>query len=112
MDRTILFIQPHFLLGLARVCYTNPAVLALNVTDFAIDVPTPADHGLPYEDLSLDTSDGVRIKSYLLVQRRHLPGDTRDNDSALDADIAEEDRKVSVNRGFATCKRSVASFVE
>jgi hypothetical protein len=63
-------------------------------------VPTPADHGLPYEDLTLDTSDGVRIKSYLLVQRRHLPGDTRDKGSALDADTAEEDRKVSVKRCF------------
>ena len=74
--------------------------MALDVTYFAIDVPTPADHGLPYEDLTLDTSDGVQIKSYLLVQRRHLPGDTHDNDSALDADTAEEDRKVSVNRRF------------
>ena len=55
-------------------------------------VPTPADHGLPYQDLTLDTEDGVKLKSFLLMQRRHLPGEEpRDSD----ADVAEEDRRVS-----------------
>ncbi|CAG8736940.1 13915_t:CDS:2, partial [Acaulospora colombiana] len=54
-------------------------------------VPTPADYGLPYEDLTLDTSDGIKIKCYLMVQRRALPGETAKE--GADVDTAEEDRK-------------------
>lgn len=39
-----------------------------------IVVSTPADHGMPYVEIELETSDGVKIKAYLLVQRRHLAG--------------------------------------
>lgn len=56
------------------------------------------DHGLPYEDLTLDTSDGVRIKGYLLVQRRYLPGDHADGKPLVsEEDVAEADRKVRVH---------------
>jgi abhydrolase domain-containing protein 13 len=59
------------------------------------DVPTPADHGLPYEDVTLDTPDGIKIKCYLLVQRRHLAGNaTEDKEHTGEVDAAEEDRKV------------------
>ncbi|KAG9045743.1 hypothetical protein FS842_001109 [Serendipita sp. 407] len=61
------------------------------------DVPTPAEHGLPYEDLTLDTPDGVKIKSYLLVQRRSLPGDNS-LDKETEEDGAEEDRKFAGTR--------------
>jgi len=58
-------------------------------------VPTPADHGLPYEDVTLDTPDGIKIKCYLLVQRRHLAGSaTEDKEQVGEVDAAEEDRKV------------------
>jgi hypothetical protein len=58
-------------------------------------VPTPADHGLPYEDITLDTPDGVKIKCYLLVQRRHLVGSAaEDRRQTGEMDVAEEDRKV------------------
>lgn len=57
-------------------------------------MPTPADYGLPYEDLTLDTPDGVRIKSYLLVQRRYLSGDKSIDKDASNTDTAEEDRMV------------------
>ncbi|PVF98684.1 alpha/beta-hydrolase [Serendipita vermifera] len=61
-----------------------------------IDVPTPADYGLPYEDLVLDTSDGIKIKCYLLVQRRALPGESAKEEA--DVDTAEEDRKYAGSR--------------
>jgi hypothetical protein len=32
----------------------------------------PSDYGLPYEELSLRTSDGVTIRAYLLLQRKDL----------------------------------------
>lgn len=41
-------------------------------------VSTPADHGMPYVELELETSDGVKIKAFLLVQRRHLAGATEE----------------------------------
>ncbi|OCH84321.1 alpha/beta-hydrolase [Obba rivulosa] len=36
------------------------------------EVPVPAQFGLPYEDLELVTSDDVKIRCYLLLQRRDL----------------------------------------
>ncbi|CCA68369.1 hypothetical protein PIIN_02235 [Serendipita indica DSM 11827] len=59
-------------------------------------VPTPADHGLPYQDLTLDTEDGVKLKSFLLMQRRHLPGE--ESGDSEDVDTAEEDRRFAGNR--------------
>ncbi|KAI0036346.1 alpha/beta-hydrolase [Vararia minispora EC-137] len=35
-------------------------------------VPVPSEFGLPYTDLTLTTPDGVKIKAFLLTQRRHL----------------------------------------
>lgn len=35
-----------------------------------VDVPTPADVGLPYEDVTITTSDKVRIKGYVIPARR------------------------------------------
>jgi hypothetical protein len=32
----------------------------------------PSEFGLPYTDLTLTAPDGVRLKAYLLTQRRHL----------------------------------------
>ena len=36
------------------------------------DVPVPTQYDLPYEDLTLVTQDGVKIKCYLLAQRKEL----------------------------------------
>ena len=33
------------------------------------EVATPAEHGIPFEDVSLTTPDGVRIKAYLMLQQ-------------------------------------------
>jgi hypothetical protein len=35
-----------------------------------VEVPTPADVGLPYEDVTLTTSDRVNIKAYVIPARR------------------------------------------
>lgn len=71
-------------------------VLKRLLTKLHSDVPTPADHGLPYKDITLNTLDGIKIKCYLLVQRRHLLGSSSDDkEQASDVDTAEEDRKVN-----------------
>ena len=37
-----------------------------------LDVPVPTQYDLPYEDLTLVTRDGVKIRCYLLMQRNEL----------------------------------------
>lgn len=37
-----------------------------------IDVPIPSDYGLPYQDLELETSDKVKLRCYLLPQKKML----------------------------------------
>lgn len=37
-----------------------------------LDVPVPTQYDLPYEDLTLVTRDGVKIRCYLLAQRKEL----------------------------------------
>ena len=39
-----------------------------------MSVSTPAEVGLPYEEINLTTSDGVKLRTYVLVQRRDLKG--------------------------------------
>ncbi len=56
-------------------------------------VASPADHGMNYEDLTLETPDKVKIKAYVLIQRRHLPGESTSEDKVV-KDAAEEDRNV------------------
>ncbi|KAF8233868.1 alpha/beta-hydrolase, partial [Tricholoma matsutake] len=36
------------------------------------EVPKPTDFGIPYQDLELKTSDGIRLRCYLLPQSRSL----------------------------------------
>jgi hypothetical protein len=37
-------------------------------------VSTPAEVGLPYEEINLKTSDGIKLRAYVLVQKRELKG--------------------------------------
>ena len=37
------------------------------------DVPKPTDFGLQYEDVALDTPDHIKVRAYLLVQRKNIP---------------------------------------
>lgn len=84
-DRTISSIQVPFHRDLATV-------RMLSLIDFSFilevlylydaispEVPTPAEFSLPYTDLELTTSDGVKLKCYLLLQRPdlHVPGATK-----------------------------------
>jgi abhydrolase domain-containing protein 13 len=38
----------------------------------SIDVSVPSEFGLPYEELILDTPDHVKVRAFLLVQRKEL----------------------------------------
>lgn len=60
------------------------------------DVPTPKDFSLPYTDLTFTTPDGIRLKSYLLMQRPelHVHGATH---IEWDADTDEEGEKEAVS---------------
>ena len=40
-----------------------------------LDVSVPSDYGLPYEELILDTPDHVKVRAYLLMQRKDLAQD-------------------------------------
>ena len=85
----------------------GPLLAAFPVTT---EVSTPMDHGLPYEDLTLDTSDGVRIRAYLLLQRRYLPGDHAEGKPLVsEEDVVEADRKVKtlVNTLPRACSANV-----
>lgn len=52
-------------------------------------MPTPAEYGIPYEDLTLDTPDRVRIRAYLLLQLRELPTFKKSEDGGGDEQSAE-----------------------
>lgn len=49
-------------------------------------MPVPTDFGLPYQDLTLTTPDDVKLKCYLLTQRKELQ-----NVGAADIDASEEE---------------------
>ena len=46
----------------------------LEFTYSTLSVSTPAEVGLPYEEIKLTTSDGVKLRTYVLVQKRDLKG--------------------------------------
>ncbi|KAF8310987.1 alpha/beta-hydrolase [Clavulina sp. PMI_390] len=65
-------------------------------------VSTPQDYGLPYEDLELITSDSVKIKAYLILQR---PNDSGTNifHNSEQATIMQDDK-------FASTRPTVLFF--
>ena len=54
-----------------------------------IDVPTPEQFNIPYEDLELITQDDVRLKCYLMVQKRSL-ADLGATEMVLPEDMTDE----------------------
>lgn len=57
--------------GLSHVSHeliTRP-IRSLHVSGSRTDVPTPDQFGMPFEDVSLETPDGVKIKAFLMLQR-------------------------------------------
>jgi hypothetical protein len=48
----------------------NQICLQRSSTSFLAVVSTPADYDIPYEELELKAADGVKIKAYLLLQKR------------------------------------------
>lgn len=53
-----------------------------------IDVATPADYEIPFENLELTSSDGVRIKAYFMKQRKQLVGHAPE--ASVDESISDE----------------------
>lgn len=43
------------------------------LSTLSVEVPTPADFDLPYQDLPLTTPDNVTLRCYLLTQRTEMP---------------------------------------
>ncbi|ETW75299.1 Alpha/beta hydrolase [Heterobasidion irregulare TC 32-1] len=68
------------------------------------EVPTPAEFSLPYTDLELTTSDGVKLKCYLLLQRPdlHVPGATK-----IEWDSDGDDEKYDM---FAATRPTIIMF--
>jgi hypothetical protein len=56
----------------ALVSFGNAVTFTEAIHPPPIDVATPAEYGIPYSDLTLITPDKVKIRAYLLVQRRTL----------------------------------------
>jgi uncharacterized protein len=63
-----------------------PAVMATNVPPTRLDDATPADSGVPYEDVTFTTSGGVSLSAWYIPSRngaavvlRHGAGSTRSN---------------------------------
>ena len=64
-DSSTLPMHPK---GLVRVHLTSLSVLSSSL----LDVPKPTDVGLPYEDVTLTTSDGLKLKAYVIPARRRF----------------------------------------
>ena len=66
--------------NLPRLRYTTPRPRSdfprnrLECTHGILLVSTPAEVGLPYEEINLTTSDDVKLRAYVLVQKRDLKG--------------------------------------
>lgn len=64
------------------------------------DVPAPTQYDLPYEDLTLVTRDEVKIRCYLLTQRRELNLATKTTFESLKE---AEDPPEKVETGLYLC---------
>lgn len=62
------------------------------------EVSTPSDYNLDYEDVVLDTPDHVKVRAYLLVQRKNLPQGTS---MGVADDMTDEE--VGCTMFLATC---------
>ncbi|KAI1792214.1 alpha/beta-hydrolase [Ganoderma leucocontextum] len=65
------------------------------------EVPVPTDFDLPYRDLPLETPDGVKLRSYLLTQRKELP-----NIGAMPIESPDEES----NEEFAARRPTILMF--
>lgn len=53
-------------------CRTQQTSFFVNTDIPVLDVPLPSNFGLHYEDLELETSDGVMLKCFLISQKKDL----------------------------------------
>ncbi|KAF8496343.1 Alpha/Beta hydrolase protein [Gautieria morchelliformis] len=59
-----------------------------------IEVETPDKYGLAYEDVTLDTVDGIKIKCYLMLQGKQ----SLDHSLVASSQLDEADEKISAHR--------------
>lgn len=59
------------------------------------DVPKPTDFGLQYEDIALDTPDHIKVRAYLLVQRKNIPQATPMD---VAGDMSDEEVRYQLHR--------------
>lgn len=52
---------------------SDPFVTLTSIPWIFLEVAVPTDFGLTYDDLELETPDKIRIRAYLLTQRKELP---------------------------------------
>lgn len=71
MARTGWYILQDFHLAHELVCLPSYSQ-DLNSNYIHVEVPVPTDFGLTYEDLPLQTSDGLTLRCYILRQRKEL----------------------------------------
>jgi abhydrolase domain-containing protein 13 len=63
---------PFHFFGCAGLTRVKLAPLSRIWVSHFLDVPVPTDFSIPYTDLELTTTDDVKIKAFLLLQRPNL----------------------------------------
>ena len=87
------FIPLRFLRVPAQVSTRVPLRVAARRHGLPTEVPVPTDFDLPYQDLALTTPDDVKLRCYLLTQRKEL---SNNNSSGLDEPEGESNEEVRV----------------
>ncbi|KAG8959972.1 hypothetical protein FRC03_007236 [Tulasnella sp. 419] len=78
------------------------------------NIATPLEYNMIYQDLTLETSDGLKLKAYLMLQRREVPVvtgvyrqqhqfvppkvDGQSRDITVDEEMDEEDQQIASSR--------------
>lgn len=104
-----------------QLTFKGRLLLRINIIVAYIGVATPDEYGIPYENLALETSDGLRIKGYLMKQHVDLystrasgdesTGGARDNEVCFQSAPGGASRKVLTgHHQFASSRPTVIMF--
>ncbi|KXN88510.1 Protein bem46, partial [Leucoagaricus sp. SymC.cos] len=63
-----------------------------------VEVAKPTDHGMPYEDLELITSDGVKLRCYMLRQSKEIASNPNAIEIPADVDSSISEAEFVANR--------------
>jgi hypothetical protein len=95
-------------MDLVWVCTGQSTLFLLSHPFLILEVPVPADFGLPYEELVLRTPDGINIRAFLLLQTRKLDGDMLP--TSVNTGPKETDKEVSRLSSFVLGTFDLSSF--